>query len=74
MAITVFENSAEGIGVDFEDIKQADDSRMVQLLVDVVLSESVLDIIGLLVILPILIQLVDFTSHVPLFLQTKTKC
>ena len=70
--ITVFKNGAEGIGINFEDVKQANDPRMVQLFVDVVLSEGVLDIIGLLVVLPIFIQLVHFASHVPLFLQSDT--
>lgn len=42
---------------------------MVQLLVNIVLAESVLDIIGFLVVLPVFVQLMDLTSHVPLLLQ-----
>ena len=42
---------------------------MVQLLVNVVLSQGVFDIIGFLVVLPVLVQLVHFTGHVSLLLE-----
>ena len=45
---------------------------MLKVLVNVVLSERVLDIIGFLVILPVLVQLVDFARDVPLFLGIKS--
>ncbi len=45
---------------------------MLQVLVDVVLAQRVLDVVGLLVVLPVLVQLMDLTSHISLFLSVKT--
>ena len=45
---------------------------MLKVLVNVVLSKRVLDIVGFLVILPVLIQLVDLARYVPLFLGIKS--
>lgn len=73
VAVAILEDGAERIGVDFEDVEQPHHSRMVQLFVDVVLAQSVLDVIGLLVVLPVLVQLVHFTGHVPLFLRPAPK-
>lgn len=69
VAVAVLEDGAERVGVNLENVKQPHDSRMVQLLVNIVLPESVLDIIGLLVVLPVFVQLMDLASHVPLLLQ-----
>ena len=38
---------------------------------DVVLPKGVLDVVGLLVVLPILVQLVDFAGHVSLLFKIK---
>lgn len=69
VTVTVFEDGTKRVGVDLEHVKQPDDSRMVQLFVNIVLPQGVLDIIGFLVVLPVLVQLMDLTRHVPLLLQ-----
>lgn len=66
--VAVLEHRAERIGVYLEDVKEPDDTRVVQLLVNVVLPQGVLDVIGLLVVLPVLVQLVNLAGHVPLLL------
>lgn len=72
MAITVFEDSTEGVGIDLEDVEELDDPRVLEVLVDVVLAQRVLDVVGLLVILPLLAQLVDLAGHVPLLFHVKS--
>lgn len=71
VSVAVLEYCAEGVGVDLEDVVEPDHSWMVQLLVNVVLSERVLYVVGLLVVLPVLVQLVDLARHVPLLLQVE---
>ena len=71
VAITVFEDSAEGVGIDLEDVEELDDSRVLEVLVDVVLAQRVLDVVGLLVVLPLLAQLVDLASNVALLLHVE---
>ena len=44
---------------------------MLQVLVDVVLPEGVLDIVGILIILPVFVQLVDFTGNIPLLFRVE---
>ena len=73
VAVAVLEHGAERVGVDLEHVEQADDARVVQLLVDVVLAQRVLDVVGLLVVLPVLVQLVDLAGHVPLLLRRRNK-
>ena len=72
MSITVFEDSAEGVGVDLEDVEEPDDPRMLKVLVDVVLTQRVLDVVGLFVVLPLLAQLVDLARHVPLLFHVES--
>jgi len=72
VAITVFEDSAEGIGIDLEDVEESDDPRVLEVLVDVVLTQRVLNVVGLLVILPVLAELVDLAGDVPLLLHVKS--
>jgi hypothetical protein len=43
-----------------------------EVLVDVVLAEGVLDVVGLLVVLPVLVELVDLASHILLLLHVKS--
>ena len=71
VSVAVLEHRAERVGVNLEDVKEADNPRMVQLFVDVVLSKGVLDVVGLLVVLPVLVQLVDLAGHVALLLEVK---
>ena len=68
MARAVLHHRAEGVGVDLEGVIVLDDARVVQGPVDVVLPQRVLDVVGLLVVLPVLVQLVNFTGDVPLLL------
>ena len=68
MPITVLEHGAEAVGVDLEDVEEVDDPRVRQVLVDIVLAEGVLDVVGLLVVLPVLVQLVDLAGNVALLL------
>ena len=70
VSVAIFENGAERVGVNLENVKQPHDSRMVQLFVNIVLPKSVLDIIGFFIVLPVFVQLMDLTSHVPLLLET----
>ena len=44
---------------------------MGEVLVDVVFPESMLDVVGLLVVLPVLVELVDLAGHVALLLGIK---
>ena len=44
---------------------------MLKVLVDVVLAQGMLDVIGFLVIFPVFVQLVNFASHIPLFFRIK---
>lgn len=38
VALAVLENSAEGVGVNFEDVEELDNTRMVKRLVNVVFT------------------------------------
>lgn len=71
MTITVLQDGAKRIGVDLENIVQAHHARMIKLLVNIVLAQSVLDVVCLLVVLPVFVELMDFTSDVTLLLQVK---
>jgi len=53
MDVTELENSAEAVATDLKDVLQSDDPGVVERLVDVVLPESVLDVVGLLVVRPV---------------------
>ena len=68
MSRAVLHHRAERVGVDLEGVVVLDDPRVVQRPVDVVLPQRVLDVVGLLVVLPVLVQLVDFAGDVPLLL------
>ena len=72
MAITVFKDSAEGIGVNLEDVEESDDPRVLEVLVDVVLTQRVLNVVGLLVVFPVLAELVDLAGDVPLLFHVKS--
>ena len=72
MAITVFKDSAEGIGVNLEDVEESDDPRVLEVLVDVVLTQRVLNVVGLLVDFPVLAELVDLAGDVPLLFHVKS--
>ena len=72
VAITVFKDSAEGIGVNLEDVEESDDPRVLEVLVDVVLTQRVLNVVGLLVVFPVLAELVDLAGDVPLLFHVKS--
>ena len=72
MTVTIFEYSTEGIGVDFKDIVEVDDSGMLKVLVNIVFSQSVLYVIRLFLIFPILVELMDLASDIPLFPHVET--
>ncbi len=72
MAITVLEYSTERICVDFEDVKEGHYPRMLQVLVDVVFSKSMLDVVRLLVVLPVLVKLVNLASNISLLLGVES--
>jgi hypothetical protein len=44
---------------------------MLQVLLNVIFSESMLNVICFLVVFPVLAQLVNFTSNIPLILQVE---
>lgn len=71
VSIAVLKHSAERVGVDLEHVIQANHSGMIQLLMDVVFAQCVLYVIGLLVVLPVFVQLMDFAGHVTLILQVE---
>ena len=66
VTVTIFEYSTEGIGVDFKDIVEVDDPRMLKVLVNVVFSQGVLNVIRLLLVLPILVELMNLASDITL--------
>ena len=72
VSVAVLQDSAERVGVDFEDVVEVDYPWVLEVLVDVVLPEGVLDVVGLLLVFPVLVQLVDLASHVPLLLHVET--
>ena len=72
MTITVFKDSAEGIGVDLENVEKPNNPGMLKILVDVVFPQSVFDVVGFLVVLPFLAQLVDLARNVTLFFHIKS--
>ena len=72
VSITVLEHGAEGVGVDLEDVEEGDDAGVLKILVDVVFAERVLDVVGLLVVLPVLVQLMNLASDVALLLGIET--
>ncbi len=71
VALAVLEHRAERVGVDFEHVEELDNARMVQGLVDVVLAQRMLYVVGLLLVLPVLVELVDLAGHVALLLDVK---
>ena len=72
VSITVLEHGAERVCVDLEDVEEGDNPRVLKVLVDVIFSERVLDVVGLLVVLPVLVQLMNLASHVTLLLGIET--
>jgi len=71
IALAVLEHGAERVRVNLKHVKELDNARMVQRLMDIVLPQRVLDVVGLLLVLPVLVQLVHLTRHVALLLQIK---
>ena len=67
VAITVFEYSAERVGVYFKHVEETHYARMIKLLVNIVLSQRVFDVVGFLVILPVLVELMYLTCYISLF-------
>jgi len=72
MTITVFKDCTEGIGINLKNIEKANDAWMLKILVDVVLPQCMLDVVGLLIVLPVLAQLVDLARDVTLFFHVKS--
>jgi hypothetical protein len=72
MTVTVFKDSTEGICIDLKNIEKSNDARVLKILVDVVLPQCVFDVVGLLVVLPVLAQLVDLARNVSLFFHVKS--
>jgi hypothetical protein len=72
MTITVFKDSTEGIGINLKNVKKTNDAWMLKILVDVVLPQCMLDVVGLLIVLPVLAQLVDLARNVTLFFHVKS--
>ena len=66
MAVAVLEDCAEAVAVNLKDVVEFDNPGMFQRLVDVVLPESVLDVVGLLVVRPVLVELEDLTGNIPI--------
>lgn len=71
VTITVFEYGAERVRVDLEHIEQSHHTRVVQLLVNVVLSQCVFDVVRLFVVLPVFVQLMYLAGDVALLLQVE---
>ena len=63
------QHGGERVDVDLKDVQQADDARVAQRLVDVVLAHRVAHIGRLLGLVPGAVQLVDLDRHLPHALQ-----
>ena len=63
------QHGGEGVDVDLKDVQQADDARVAQRLVNVVLAHRVAHVGRLLGLVPGAVQLVDLDCHLPHALQ-----
>ena len=72
MTVAVLQHRAKTVGVDLKNVEQIDNSGMLQCLVYVVLTQGVLDIVGLLVVLPIFVQLMYLAGNIALFFQVES--
>lgn len=66
---TQLQDCAEAIVIDFNGIKMLHYSPMVELLVDLVLSQRVLDVIILDLVAPAVIEVVNLAGHLPKLVQ-----
>jgi len=64
VAVAVFQHRAERVIVDGEQIEEANDPWMIQPLMDVLLPHRMLHVVGLLILFPFLVDLVDLARDV----------